>query len=223
MSPARSSSPEATAGAPGVGALDALAERLLAAAPHLRVAPVASGPEREALFRLRRRHVVERGWARPEDLTGGLERDRYDEDAVHVAAYDADVLVGTVRLVLPSPGCRLPVEADFGLDVEPRGAVVEAGRLVVADAYRGDPAHRAWGALFGRAWLETRAAGYRVLAGAASPGMVARLRALGLPFEILGPTRRHWNQDHHPVRLDPATGDHPGWYGDGAPPLTAPA
>src|SRR5690349_8385120 len=164
MSPARSSSPEAPADAPGVVALDALAERLIAAAPHLRVVRVPRGPAREALFRLRNRHVVERGWARPDDLPGGLERDAYDDAAVHVAAYDADVLVGTVRLVLPAPGRPLPVEADFGLVVDPRGAVVEAGRLVVADAYRGDPAHRAWGALFGRAWLETRAAGYRLLA-----------------------------------------------------------
>ena len=212
MSRATSSSPETGDIPPGVRALDALAARLLAAVPDLRVVPVARGPERHALLRLRHRHVVERGWADAADLDGGLERDAYDDDAVQVAAYDGGALVGTVRIVLPVPGRRLPVEADFDLDIEPRGAVVEAGRLVVAHAYRGDPAHRAWGALFGRAWLETRARGYRILAGAASPGMVARLRALGLPFEILGPAQRHWNQERNPVRLDPATGEDPGWY-----------
>ena len=41
-----------------------------------------------------------------------------------VAAFAADALVDTVRLVLPAPGRRLPVEEAFGIDVEPQGAVV---------------------------------------------------------------------------------------------------
>jgi hypothetical protein len=56
-----------------------------------------------------------------------------------------------------------------------------------------------------------RSRGYSVLAGAAAPRTIERLRALGLPFEILGPARRHWGEERHPVRLDPAHGA-PRWF-----------
>jgi N-acyl-L-homoserine lactone synthetase len=194
----------------GVLALDRLSEQLLAAVD-LRVAVARSGSEREAAFRLRHEQVVGEGWADAADLTHGLERDDYDADALHVCAWRSGALVGTVRLVLPVGGRPLPVEAAFDLKIEPRGAVGEAGRLVIAPAHRGDPAHAAWGALFARAWLELRSRGYAVLAGAATPRMVARLRGVGLPFEILGPARDYWGEDRHPVRLDPAH-SRPSWF-----------
>jgi hypothetical protein len=197
--------------ASGLVALDALSERLLAAASELRVAVAESDADREAAYRLRYEQVVGGGWVAATDLPDGLEHDAYDAEALQICARAGAALVGTVRLVLPDGGRPLPVEADFGIAVEPRGAVVEAGRLVVAPAYRGDPAHRAWGALFGCAWLTMRARGYSVLAGAAAARTVRRLRALGLPFEILGPARPHWGEDRHPVRLDPAHGD-PRWF-----------
>jgi N-acyl-L-homoserine lactone synthetase len=196
---------------PGIAELDRLSERLLAAVGDLRLALATTDAEREATYRLRYEQVVADGWARPEELLGGLERDAHDGDALHVAAWDEEALAGTLRLVLPAPGRPLPVEVAFGLEIEPAGRVVEAGRLVVAAAYRGDPAHRIWGALLARGWLSLRERGFSVLAGAASPRMVARLRALGLPFEILGPARPYWGEDRHPVRLDPAHG-RPRWF-----------
>jgi N-acyl-L-homoserine lactone synthetase len=103
------------------------------------------------------------------------------------------------------------VETAFDLDIEPRGRVVEAGRLVVAPANRGDSSHRIWGALFARAWLTMRERGFSLLSGAASPTMVQRLRALGLPFEVLGTPRPYWGQQRVAVRLDPAGAD-PRWF-----------
>lgn len=194
----------------GVLALDALSEQLLAAAADLRVAVARTASEREATFRLRHAQVLAGHWT-DLDLPGGLERDDYDDEALHVCAWRGPALVGTVRVVLPVPGRPLPVEASFGLTVEPAGAVAEAGRLVIAAAHRGDPAHAAWGALFARAWLELRACGYAVLAGAATARMVERMRGLGLPFEILAPAREYWGEQRHPVRLDPAQG-RPRWY-----------
>jgi N-acyl-L-homoserine lactone synthetase len=194
----------------GVRALDRLSEQLLAAAA-VRVEVARTDAEREAAFRLRHKQVVGERWTDPQALPGGVEHDAYDADALHVCARRGQALIGTVRVVLPAPGRRLPVEAAFGLTVEPLGAVVEAGRLVIAPAHRGDPAHATWGALFARAWLELRARGYAVLAGAATPRMVAQLRALGLPFEILGPAHDYWGEDRHPVRLDPADG-RPRWF-----------
>jgi hypothetical protein len=210
MSPATS---QRRAEAPGLLALDALSERLLAAAAPVRVAVAAEAEEREAVHRLRYAHVVAHGWAQPGELPAdGLERDGHDDVAVHVAAWDGDALVGTVRAVLPAPGRRLGVEEAFGLEIAPRGEVVEVGRLLVAPSYRGDPEHRAWGALFARAWLECRRRGYSVLAGAASPEAIAGYRDIGLRFEVLGPARPHWGEARHPVRLDPARDGAPGWF-----------
>lgn len=192
----------------GVAALDALAARLLAGAGTLRVQPACDDRERAAVYALRHRHLTAVGAAAPGAVG---ERDVHDDDALHACAWSGSELVGTVRIVLPAGGRPLPIETDFGLAVEPRGAVAEAGRLVIAPEYRGDPAHRAWGALFGLAWLELRERGIAVLAGAAAPRMVERLRALGLPFELLGPAQPHWGELRHPVRLDPAGGD-PSWF-----------
>jgi putative hemolysin len=195
----------------GVAALDRLSDRLLAAAAPLRLAVATTRAEREATYRLRYEQVMRHGGAAPGALREGMEQDAFDAEALHVGAWSADALVGAVRIVLPVPSRRLPVEAAFELDVEPRGAVVEVGRLVIGPAYRGDPAHRAWGALFAGAWRATRARGFTVLAGAASPRMIERLRGLGLPFEVLGPARPHCGSVRHPVRLDPA-GGRPRWF-----------
>lgn len=209
MSPAASSS---RTDAPGVVELDRLSERLLAASAALRTERARTPPELEAVHRLRYAHVVREGWRSAGDLPAGLERDDFDADAIQVASWDGETLVGTVRLVLPVRGRRLPVEDAYELLIEPAGSVVEVGRLLISADRRGDPVHRAWGALFARAWLEIRAAGFQVMAGTATATMVARFRALGLPFEILGPARPYWGEERHPVRLDPA-GAEPSWYG----------
>jgi Acetyltransferase (GNAT) domain len=195
-------SPAACTGSAG---LDALSRRLLAAAPELRVA-VAGPAEREAIFRLRAEHIAAAGWAA---LPARREADGHDARALQIGAWRYGTLVGAIRLVLP--GAPLPVEEAFGLRIAPSGAVAEAGRLVIAAAHRGDPAHRAWGALFARAWLTLREHDLSVFAGAAARPMIDRLRALGLPFEILGPAQAHWGELRHPVRLDPEHGT-PRWY-----------
>ena len=147
-----------------------------------------AGPgEREAIFRLRAEHINAAGW---DVLPERREADEHDARALQLGAWRDGALVGAIRLVLP--GALLPVEEAFELRIEPHGAVSEAGRLVIARAQRGDPAHRAWGALFARAWLTLRDRELSVLAGAAARPMIDRLRALGLPFEILGPAREHW-------------------------------
>jgi N-acyl-L-homoserine lactone synthetase len=212
MSPDTSSSPAEATGS-GVAALDRLAERLLAAVAPLRVDVARDVHELEAVFRLRYEHVVAEGWARAEQLPEGLERDAYDDDgATQIAAWDGEALVGTLRLVLPVEGRRLPVEAAFDVDISPRGRVVDVGRLLIAERHRGEPAHRLWGALFARCWLEARTAGFTVLGGTATAAMVERYRALGLAFEILGPAQAYWGEERHPVRLDPDAGSRPSWF-----------
>ena len=196
---------------PGIAALDRLSGQLLRAAPDLRVAVATSEAEREATFRLRYVQVVAGAWADRTTLAAGTEQDAHDADALHVGAWTDDALAGTLRLVLPRPGRCLPVEEAFGIEIAPTGAVAEVGQLVVAPEQRGDPAHRIWGALFARAWLELRSHGLAVLAGTAAPRMVGRLREVGLPFEVLAPARPYWGEQRHPVRLDPSH-SRPRWF-----------
>lgn len=203
--------------APGVAALDRLALRLLAAAAPIRLDLARAPAELRAVHRLRFEHVVDRGWAEPGDYPDGLERDAYDDVGVQVAAWDGDVLVGTVRIVPPMAARRLPTEEAFRLSIEPLGAVVDVGRLVIAPRYRGDPAHGVMGALFGRAWQEVRARGFVVLAGAASTPLVDRYHAIGLEFEIIGPEQDYWGEPRLPVRLDPRRGTGTRWGRRAAP------
>jgi hypothetical protein len=182
---------------PGIVALDALAGQLLLRAG-VRVGVAHTIVELGSVHRLRHRHFAE-----------ALEPDPYDDHALQLAAWRGSVLVATMRLVLPVPGRRLPTEAAFDLNVDPRGEVVDIGRLLVGPAFRGDPAHRAWDGLFGLAWQEARARSYTVLAGAASTPLVERYRLLGVHAEILGPSRTEAGVELHPVRLDPAAGKSP--------------
>jgi len=87
-----------------------------------------SDAERRAVYRLRHDQVTGDGWA--ECDADGLEHDAYDIDALHICAWRGPDLVGTVRVVLPVDGRPLPVEAAFGVTVEPRGAVAEAPQHV---------------------------------------------------------------------------------------------
>lgn len=197
----------------GLDALDGLSQQLLRAgdASQIRATIAQTPSEQDAIHRLRHQQVIGHGWASPDDLPAGLERDEHDPFAVQVGAWTGATLIGAMRLVLPTERRRLPVEAAFDLCIEPRGRVVEAGRLVVAPSHRGDPSHRIWGALFARAWLSMRARGFSLLCGAASPTITKRLRSLGLPFEVLGAPRTYWGEPRVPVRLDPADG-HPRWF-----------
>src|SRR2546423_598038 len=97
-------------GSTGVGQLGRRSERLLGAAAPMRVALAATEAERAAAYRLRYEQVVADGWAPRDALGPGAESDAYDADALHVVAWQGDAAAGTLRLVLPAPGRRLPVE-----------------------------------------------------------------------------------------------------------------
>jgi N-acyl-L-homoserine lactone synthetase len=188
---------------PGVAALDALAGQLLLRAG-VRVGVAHTIVELGSVHRLRHRHVSA--------MLDPLEPDPYDEHALQLAAWRGTALAATMRLVLPVPGRRLPTEAAFDLTVEPRGEVVDVGRLLVGPASRGDSAHRAWGGLFALAWQESRARSYTVMAGVASTQLVERYRSLGVHVETLAPARKDPGGELHAVRLDPAAGKPPDWY-----------
>jgi hypothetical protein len=176
--------------------LDALITRMLARSPFdYRVA--AGDPEREIAYRLRGGAVVDRGWCTASDLPGGMERDEYDDHAIQVIGWDGDVAMSTGRVVLP-PG--LPTEAACGLVAEPRGEVVDVGRMCVAPSHQ-SLEHAAFIGLMCRLYLVMRENGYRFACGMMSAPARAMMGLFGLQLEILGPERMYWNESRAPVRF----------------------
>jgi hypothetical protein len=191
----------ASSPARGVGALDRVAQRLADEAG-VRLSVAESPAELIGVHRLRYRDAAQRGRATAQDDRDGLERDVYDVRALQLCAWDGEKLVGTLRVVLPMVGKRLPTEEQFGLTVQPAGEVVDVGRPLIAPELGGERARRAADGLLAQAWFETRARGYTVLAGIASEMLVERYRSVGLAVELLA--RRE--DGLYAVRLDPSLG-----------------
>jgi len=176
--------------------LDALVSRILSRSPFdYRVATDDS--EREVAYRLRAEAVLDRGWCTPDDLPDGREHDGYDDRAIHVVGWDGQVPMSTGRVVLP-PG--LPTEEACGLVVEPRGEVVDVGRMCVARSHQGLE-HAAFTGLLARLYLVMRENGFGVACGMMSAPARSLIGLLGLRLEILGPPRTYWNEPRVPVRF----------------------
>jgi hypothetical protein len=176
--------------------LDALITRMLARSPFdYRVA--AEDSEREIAYRLRGSAVLDRGWCTAGDLLDGMERDGYDDRAIHVIGWDGDVAMSTGRVVLP-PG--LPTEEACEIVVEPRGEVVDVGRMCVAPSYQ-SLEHAALIGLMCRLYLAMREHEFAVACGMMSVPARAMMGLFGLQLEILGPERTYWNEPRAPVRF----------------------
>jgi len=176
--------------------LDALITRMLSRSPFdYRVA--ADDSEREVAYRLRGSAVVDRGWCAAGDLPGGMERDRYDDRAIHVIGWDGDLAMSAGRVVLP-PG--LPTEEACGIVVEPRGEVVDVGRMCVARTHQ-SLEHAALIGLMCRLYLAMREHGFRAACGMMSAPARSLMGLFGLQLEILGPERTYWNESRTPVRF----------------------
>jgi N-acyl-L-homoserine lactone synthetase len=184
-----------------------LAARLVARATPIRLGVAHSPAELEAVHRLRCRIVIEQGWAQPVDLPDGVERDAYDDRAVQVVAWDGAVLAATSRLVLSIPGQPLPTEATFGLAIEPRGRVVDVGRVCVAPTYRGMD-HRIFWALLGQTWIEMRARGFTEVCSILTPSFARTYQRWGLQVMILGAPRPFWGEKRLPALIQPAASNH---------------
>lgn len=87
--------------------------------------------------------------------------------AVQIAGWDGPRLAATARVVYPSPDRPLPTETAFGVTVEPRGQVVDAGRLIVAPEHR-DGQHRVLGGLAACIWVAMASCGFQWAAVAIS-------------------------------------------------------
>src|SRR5262249_86258 len=99
--------------------------------------------------------------------------------------------------VLP-PG--LPTEEACGITVEPRGGVVDVGRMCVAAGHQ-SLEHAAFIGLMCRLYLVMREHGYRFACGMMSVPAPAMMGLFGLQLETLGPERTYWNESRGPVRF----------------------
>lgn len=183
--------------------MDTLAARLVALATPIRFGIAHSPVEVEAVYRLRCRIVVEQGWAQSETFPNEIERDAYDDRAVHVVAWDDAVLAATSRLVLPIPGQPLPTEETFGLVIGSGERVVDIGRVCVAPAYRGMD-HRILWALLGQTWIEIRARGFTEACGILTPSLARTYQRWGLRVVILGTPLPFWGEKRLPILIQPA-------------------
>jgi N-acyl-L-homoserine lactone synthetase len=182
--------------------VDSIANQFLRRIAPLRFDLAQTDAERTAVYRLRYDAVIERGWGKPEDFPNELERDQYDDVAIHIAGWESDRLIATARLVFPSSAGRLPTEEAFDLEIEPRGHVVDLGRFVVARSHS-DMEHRVLAGLLARCWLEMRAHGFaHACAAFASPAMIRVYRFMGFEITPLGPARRYWGEDRLPIRFN---------------------
>lgn len=180
----------------GSVSLDALASDILVrSAYHFTLA--AEQADCDAAYRLRYQAVIDHGWDRGLSLEG-RERDAYDDRAIHVLGWDGERAVATGRLVLP-PG-SLPTEDVCGISVEPRGQVVDVGRMTVARSHQG-ASHGVFMALLARLYLEVRARGYTVACGIMSARARSLVRLLGLQVEVLGDDLQYWGETRAPVRF----------------------
>jgi N-acyl-L-homoserine lactone synthetase len=193
------------------GPLDALVVDIVGRCGY-RFTIAADDSAREVAYRLRYEAVVERGWAREAELPDGRECDAYDAHAVHLICWDDERAVATGRLVLPT--AVLPTEAVCGLTIEPRGRVVDVGRMSVARSHQSHR-HSVFLALLARLYIEVQQQGYGVACGLVSARARSLMRLLGLQLEVLGEERQYWGELRTPVRFrvdgdeaDPAAGGH---------------
>lgn len=180
---------------------DELSRGIIEAAAPLRFALAESPAEREAIYRQRYEVIVERGWARPEEFAAPREVDAFDERAIHIAAWDGDVLAASSRIVLPVPRTQLPTEVTFGVPVEPAGEVVDMGRQIVARGYSSIQ-HQVFAALLARTWLEMHALGYARVCGDFTPSVTRLYRLMGFQVETIGPARPFWGEERFPIIVD---------------------
>ena len=181
--------------------VDALAGEWLAAAPEIAFRLAVGDAEREAHFRLRYEEIVARGWADAESMPGGIERDGFDDVAVHVIGWDGARAAAAARLVFPAGDTRLPTEAHFDMRIEPPGRVVNLDRMVVTHDYR-DTTLRVFRALLAASWLATRERGFSTWCGIHTAGIVRLYRRLGFDVLVVGKARGYWGQQRYPVRFE---------------------
>jgi N-acyl-L-homoserine lactone synthetase len=181
---------------------DEFTQRFVLLSPTVRFAAAQSPDELEAVYRARYDEVIRQGWATPEDLPDGLERDEYDDQAFHMIGWEDKSMVIVGRLVFPSPDRPLPTEAAYDLAVAPHGQVVDTGRAILLQPDRSDPQHKLFLGLMSFAWQEMRGRGFCHVCAAMTGSMLRLYRLMGIHWTVLGEARPYWGEQRFPCQYD---------------------
>lgn len=181
---------------------DEFTQQFMQRSPTVRFTTAHSPAEREAVYRARYAEVIQNGWAMPTDLPDGLERDAYDEDALHLVGWENERMLILGRLVFPSPERPLPTEAAYDLEIAPTQQVVDAGRAILLHAERSDVRHTLFLGLMSFAWQEMRARGYCQVCATMTRSMMRLYRLMGVHWQVLGEPRPYWNESRYPCQYD---------------------
>jgi predicted GNAT family N-acyltransferase len=186
-----------------LAAADALANDLVSAARPIRFRVAATNEEREAIYGLRYRTVMASGWADAGSMpSDGLERDGWDDTALHIGAWDGDDLIACARLIFPHQTRPLPTEEAFGILVpNAGGGTVDVGRGIVEPSHR-DEDRTVFIGLLATCWLELHGRGFSRMCGDAASWLIAIYQRMGFQVEILGPSRRFWGEERVPILID---------------------
>jgi len=100
---------------------------------------VESAQEKELIYKLRYDiYCEEKRWLDSSDYLQCLESDKYDEISLHFGAFDVEnILVGSVRLILPEDNMPIPIETVFEITPNYYQKRVEVSRLVIPKNRRG--------------------------------------------------------------------------------------
>lgn len=181
--------------------IDGVAQQLIHANPGIRFDLAQSASEFEAIYRLRYRVVLEEGWAKAEDYPDGLECDNYDDQAIHIGAWEDNTLVATMRLVFPSLSQALPTESAFDIRIEPYQKIVDCSRAIVAPEYRNHSRELFFGVM-GRLWIEARKHGFHEICGAQTKLIIRFFERRGFAIQIIGEAQPYWGQVRYPIKFD---------------------
>lgn len=181
---------------------DDFTRRFIALSPNVRFTLAQLPEEREAIYRARYEAVIKKDWAKPRDMPDGIERDEYDDQALHLIGWEDDRMLILGRVVFPSPTRPLPTEAAFDLEIEPHQQVVDSGRIVLLQPNRSDNQHKLFLGLMSHAWQEMRARGYCHVCAAMTTSVLRLYRLMGIHWDVLGEPRLYWGKLRYPCKYD---------------------
>lgn len=100
---------------------------------------VENAEEKKLIYKLRYDiYCEEKKWLDSSNYLKCQESDKYDESSLHFGAFDINnILVGSVRLILPKNGMAIPIEKDFEISISSNQKKVEISRLVIPKDRRG--------------------------------------------------------------------------------------
>ncbi|HML23235.1 MAG TPA: hypothetical protein PKD09_16390 [Aggregatilinea sp.] len=181
---------------------DDFARQFMQINPGIHFTTAQSPEEREAVYRARFAEVIRNGWAQPADMPDGLERDDYDERALHLVGWRDGQRAIVGRLVFPSPGRPLPTEAAYNLEIEPHQQVVDTGRGILLRDDPREAQHELFLGLMSFAWQESRKRGFSYACAAMTASMLRLYRMMGIHWDVLGDPRLYWGEMRYPCRSD---------------------